>query len=342
MIVTFLRQTSIHGLRYVVEADGIPAKATWALSVMASIGIAVYLIILSVKGWSDSPSNVSNAGTAVVIGNLKPPVYDCQALFLEETNLPMITVCPRNPNSGNMLFSLLESRPTSMPDVASKGFKVILLDKVLLERQQKWLKEAGSEIGSKLSIVKVRTLIAYCRNGEFEVDTLGCFIKKRAACELIKLLQKWLRTNQRGILFRIHLFDYIKQQYIADEKHGGNAHFSYQRFSRLTVETLSTFLDEKEPMPVYEANKASWKDVVDHYHYFLPMVDDKGKFYGEMTLKACIIGKISLLILHVELQDNFTYPDVEWSVPEDQMASFLAHAVDRGMASADTTLTIGR
>jgi len=51
----------------------------------------------------------------------------------EETNLPMVTVCPRYPNSANLMFNLLSWKPELISDESLTALKALMLKKALKE-----------------------------------------------------------------------------------------------------------------------------------------------------------------------------------------------------------------
>ncbi len=60
LLKTFLRHSSIHGLRYLTEAKGWVPKLLWMLCIMASCSVAVVMIYCNVSDWENSPTVVSS------------------------------------------------------------------------------------------------------------------------------------------------------------------------------------------------------------------------------------------------------------------------------------------
>jgi len=53
MLSVFFRETTVHGLRYVVEAKSLLARTFWALLVLTSFACATIVIVLNVRGWAE-------------------------------------------------------------------------------------------------------------------------------------------------------------------------------------------------------------------------------------------------------------------------------------------------
>jgi len=137
MLSAFFRETSIHGLRYVVEAKGILSKSLWALIVLASVTTAGYLIVLNLIGWAQSPAMVTDAGMAVVVGNENLIKLD-HSYAVEETNLPMLTICPRYSNTANLLFNLLsDTTPEALKETMKTMQGATMFEKIRTEGSQR-------------------------------------------------------------------------------------------------------------------------------------------------------------------------------------------------------------
>ena len=62
---SFLRESSIHGLRYVSEARHPAARLGWALLITASVALAAVLVYKNWTDWRDSPAVVTNVRPAL-------------------------------------------------------------------------------------------------------------------------------------------------------------------------------------------------------------------------------------------------------------------------------------
>ena len=66
MLSVFLRETSIHGVRYLVEACHPLARAAWAVCIGACVSAAAAIIYLNVRNWENSPAVVTSVQPALV------------------------------------------------------------------------------------------------------------------------------------------------------------------------------------------------------------------------------------------------------------------------------------
>ena len=66
MLSVFLRETSIHGLRYLVEAKNPVVKFLWLACICFCFGSAVLIIYLNVKNWENTPAVVTSVQPSLV------------------------------------------------------------------------------------------------------------------------------------------------------------------------------------------------------------------------------------------------------------------------------------
>ena len=65
MVSTFLEESSIHGLRYLVETRHPAARLAWLVAICACVGAASVIVYLNVASWEDSPVVVTTVKTAM-------------------------------------------------------------------------------------------------------------------------------------------------------------------------------------------------------------------------------------------------------------------------------------
>ena len=82
MFKSFLLETSIHGLKYLVASKNSLCKLLWLMSIVGSFTAASVIIYFNVVDWNNSPAVVTSVDTVEVEG----------------LDQPMLTLCPNNPS----------------------------------------------------------------------------------------------------------------------------------------------------------------------------------------------------------------------------------------------------
>jgi hypothetical protein len=67
----FLRSSTIHGLRYLVDSRSLVSKVAWLFCIAASFLIAVYMILLNIEEWNNSPTTVRSVTSTQIKASLK-------------------------------------------------------------------------------------------------------------------------------------------------------------------------------------------------------------------------------------------------------------------------------
>ena len=93
MLGEYLRQSSVHGLRYLSESKGTAFRLVWFACIAASFSLATYTIYHNILNWEDSPAIITKA----------------QPVLIKESNLPapMITICPQQPDFKSLVINYL-------------------------------------------------------------------------------------------------------------------------------------------------------------------------------------------------------------------------------------------
>lgn len=60
MLTTFLEESTIHGLRYLVVAKKAFEKSVWFVAILASLAAACTIVYFNVMNWRNSPIVVTN------------------------------------------------------------------------------------------------------------------------------------------------------------------------------------------------------------------------------------------------------------------------------------------
>ncbi len=66
MLSEFLKDSSIHGLRYLYEARNPFVKVLWLVCILTCVGLAAMIIYLNIMNWENSPSVVTSVQPALV------------------------------------------------------------------------------------------------------------------------------------------------------------------------------------------------------------------------------------------------------------------------------------
>ncbi len=116
MLSVFLRETSIHGLRYLVEAKNPVVKFLWLACICLCFGSAVLIIYLNVKNWENTPAVVTSVQPSLVkVRKLPDLCLEPEPMtgdsFQNKPLMPMVTVCPQFANLNNLIYNLLEKDP---------------------------------------------------------------------------------------------------------------------------------------------------------------------------------------------------------------------------------------
>ena len=66
MLSTFVSESSIHGVKYLVEAKHAISKFLWLVCICASFTAAFVFIYQNIINWNNSPAVVTSVRTALV------------------------------------------------------------------------------------------------------------------------------------------------------------------------------------------------------------------------------------------------------------------------------------
>lgn len=66
MLREFLRTSSIHGVKYLVESKSAVAKLAWLVCILSCFTSAIVIIYYNVAAWENSPAVISQARPMLV------------------------------------------------------------------------------------------------------------------------------------------------------------------------------------------------------------------------------------------------------------------------------------